>query len=157
MSRYPLTFVVNGRKRTVRVKSDQTLLDVIRHNLDLKGAKNGCNTGDCGACAVIVDGRVVNSCLMLAQQARGSKIVTIEGIGSPKKLHPLQEAFVKEGAVQCGYCIPAMVLTGRALLDRNPRPSTSEIKRAMSSVLCRCGSYAKIIKAIQAAASDDQE
>lgn len=155
MSRYHLVFVVNGRKRSVRVESNQTLLDVLRNDLHMTGVKNGCNAGDCGACAVIVDGRVVNSCLMLALQARGSKIVTIEGIGSLKKLHRLQKAFVKEGAVQCGYCTPAMILTAKNLLDRNPRPRTAEIKRAMSGVLCRCGSYAKIIKAIQVASSGD--
>jgi len=151
MPRYPLTFVVNGGKRTVHVNSDQSLLDVLRNNLRLKGTKNGCSTGDCGACAVIVDGRVVNSCLMLAIQARGSRIVTIEGLGSPKRLNALQKAFVKEGAVQCGYCTPAMILTGKALLDKKPRPSRNEIKRAMSGVLCRCGSYRKIIKAVRAA------
>ena len=147
---------MNGRRRTVRVRSDQTLLDVLRNDLELKGAKNGCNTGDCGACAVIVDGRVVNSCLTLATQARGSRIETIEGIGSPKKLHSLQKAFIRQGAVQCGYCIPAMILTGHLLLEKNPNPSTTEIKRAMSGVLCRCGSYPKILRAIQAAASGDR-
>jgi carbon-monoxide dehydrogenase small subunit len=152
MSKHIITFTVNRKRRTVQVASDETLLQVMRGRLGLKGAKNGCGTGDCGACAVIVDGAVMNSCLMLAVQARGRKIVSIEGIGSARKLHPLQKAFMSEGAVQCGYCTPAMILAAKNLLDSNPNPSHAEIAEAVSGVLCRCTGYTKVIKAIESAA-----
>ncbi len=154
MSKHSISLVVNRKKRKLRVESDETLLQVLRDRLGLKGAKDGCATGDCGACAVIVDGVIVNSCLMLAVQTRDRKIETIEGIGSAKKLHALQKAFMKEGAVQCGYCTPAMILAAKNLLDRNPNPSRTEMERAISSVLCRCTGYTKIINAIESAASE---
>jgi aerobic-type carbon monoxide dehydrogenase small subunit (CoxS/CutS family) len=154
LSKHTITFVVNRKKRTVRVDSNETLLQVLRNRLGLKGVKDGCASGDCGACAVIVDGAIVNSCLMLAVQARNRKIETIEGIGSARKLHPLQKAFMKEGAVQCGFCIPAMILASKNLLDNNPNPSRAEIEQAVSSVLCRCTGYTKITRAIESAASE---
>jgi carbon-monoxide dehydrogenase small subunit len=122
--------------------------------LGLKGIKNGCGSGDCGACAVLVDGALVNSCLMLAVQARNRKVETIEGIGSSKKLHPLQKAFMKEGGIQCGFCTPAMILAAKNLLDQNPKPTRLEIEHAISGVLCRCTGYTKIIQAIESAASE---
>jgi len=154
LSKHSITMVVNRKKRTMRVDSDETLLQVLRDRLDLKGAKDGCASGDCGACAVIVDGAIVNSCLMLAVQARNRKMETIEGIGSARKLHPLQKAFMREGAVQCGYCTPAMILAAKNLLDKNPNPSKAEIEQAVSSVLCRCTGYTKIKRAIESAASE---
>jgi len=154
VSKHSITFVVNRKKHTLRVESHETLLRVLRDRLDLKGAKDGCGTGDCGACVVIVDGAIVNACLMLAVQARNRKIETIEGIGSAKKLHPLQRAFMREGAVQCGYCTPAMILAAKNLLESNPNPSQAEIRQAISSVLCRCTGYTKIIRAIESAASE---
>ena len=146
-----LTFTVNGKKRTCRVRGHETLLDVLRNHLDLKGAKDGCSTGDCGACAVIVDGQLVNSCLMLAIQARGSKVTTIEGIGSSRRLHGLQRAFIREGAVQCGYCTPAMILAAKNLLDHQTNPSEETIRNEISGVLCRCTGYNSIVRAIQVA------
>jgi carbon-monoxide dehydrogenase small subunit len=147
-----LSFIVNGRKRICRIEGDETLLEVLRDTLGLKGTKNGCETGDCGACAVIVDGMLVNSCLMLAIQARGSNVTTIEGIGSPKRPDQIQTAFVEEGAIQCGYCTPAMILAAKTLLDNHPQPTEDEIKRQMCGILCRCTGYNSITRAIRTAA-----
>lgn len=145
-----LIFTVNGKRRTCLVRDHETLLEVLRNRLGLKGAKDGCSTGDCGACAVIVDNRLVNSCLMLAIQARGSKILTIEGIGSRQRLHRLQRAFIEEGAVQCGYCTPAMILAAKSLLDHQIKPSEEAIRNEISGILCRCTGYNQIVRAIQA-------
>jgi len=145
-----LNLTVNGEKRTCRIKGDETLLEVLREELGLKGAKNGCETGDCGACAVIVDSKLVNSCLMLAVQARGSSVTTIEGIGNGEQLDRLQSAFVEQGAIQCGFCSPAMVLAAKNLLDTHKMPTEAEIRKQMSGVLCRCTGYNSIIKAVQA-------
>ena len=146
-----LNLTVNGEKRNCRIEGDETLLEVLRDKLDLKGVKNGCETGDCGACAVIVDGGLVNSCLMLAIQARGSRVTTIEGVGDGERLGRIQSAFVQHGAIQCGYCTPAMVLAAKNLLDNRKRPTEAEIREQMSGVLCRCGGYNSIIRAVQAA------
>ena len=154
MSRHPISLIVNGKKRRLRIDSSETLLQVLRNRLGLKGAKNGCGTGDCGACAVLVDGNLVNSCLMLAVQARGRRVETIEGIGSDRKLHPLQKAFMKEGGIQCGFCTPAMILAAKNLLDNKTNPTRAEIEDALSGVLCRCTGYAGIIRAIQSASSE---
>jgi len=145
---------VNGKDHALVVESTERLLDTLRDRLNLKGVKEGCGTGDCGACTVIVDGRLVNSCLVLAVQARDKKIVTIEGVGTRERLHPVQKAIMKYNAAQCGFCIPAMVLAGKNLLDHNPAPSTEDIKEAISGVLCRCTGYYKLIEAIQEAASE---
>ena len=147
-----VSFKVNGDDYEVEVEPRESLLDVLREKLSLTGTKKGCNTGDCGACTVILEGKPVNSCLVLAVEAEGKEVLTIEGVAQGGKLHPLQEAFIQYGAVQCGYCTPGMILSAKALLDENPHPSEEEIKRAISGNLCRCTGYVKIIEAIQMAA-----
>lgn len=141
---------VNGEPHQVEVDPRVTLLELLRETLHLIGTKEGCGLGDCGACVVLVDGCPVNSCLMLAVDARGREIMTIEGLAANGTLHPLQRSFLEKGAVQCGFCTPAMILSAKSLVDKNPAPSEEEIKRVLSGVLCRCGSYPKIIEAIQA-------
>ena len=157
MTKHLVKFNVNGKDHALVVESTERLLDVLRDRLDLKGVKEGCGTGDCGTCTVIMDGRLVNSCLVLAVQARDKKITTIEGVGTREKLHPVQKALMKYGAAQCGFCTPAMVLAGKNLLDHNPSPSKEEIKEAISGVLCRCTGYYKIIDAIHDAAKEISE
>ena len=154
MARHLVKLKVNGKDHALVVESTERLLDVLRDRLNLKGVKEGCGTGDCGACTVIVDGRLVNSCLVLAVQARDKKIITIEGVATRERVHPVQKAIMKYNAAQCGFCIPAMVLAGKNLLDHNPAPSTEDIKEAISGVLCRCTGYYKLIEAIQEAASE---
>lgn len=149
-----IKLTVNGNLYELFVEPNETLVDVIRNKLDLTGTKEGCGTGDCGACTVIVNGKPVNSCLMLAIEADGQEILTIEGLTKDDKLHPIQKAFINEGAIQCGYCIPGMVLSAKALLDENPNPTGEDIKFGIAGNLCRCTGYIKIIKAIQAAAAD---
>lgn len=141
---------VNGQQYEVRVEPWKTLVDVIREDLGLTGTKEACSTGECGACTVLVDGKPVNSCLMLAVEAQHKDILTIEGLSQGGKLDPLQEAFIKYGAIQCGFCTPGMLLTTKALLDRNPKPTELEIKEGISGNLCRCTGYVKIIEAISA-------
>lgn len=143
---------INGESRLVRVEKNWNLLYVLREVLDLTGAKCGCSTGDCGACKVIVDGEAVNSCLILARNATGKKIETIEGLSNGPELHPIQQAFIDCGAVQCGYCTPGMIMSAKALLDKNPNPTEPEIRAAISNNLCRCTGYVKIVDAIQTAA-----
>jgi len=138
-------------KRTIR--ASMTLLDFLREELGLKGTKRGCDSGECGACTIIMDGKTMNACLVLAIQADGKEILTIEGLSSGGRLHPLQEAFVEEGAVQCGFCVPGMILSAKALLDEKKDPSEGEIREALSGNLCRCTGYVKIIKAVQKAAA----
>lgn len=135
------------------VPATRTLLEFLREDLGLTGTKEGCGKGECGACTVLLDGKPVNSCLVLAYQADGREVLTIEGLERDGRLHPIQEAFVTEGAVQCGFCTPGMIMSARALLGVNPSPTRDEIRRAISGNLCRCTGYAKIIKAIEAAAS----
>ena len=154
MAKHLVRLNVNGKDHALVVESTERLLDTLRDRLNLKGVKEGCGTGDCGACTVIVDGRLVNSCLVLAVQARDKKIITIEGVGTRERVHPVQKAIMKYNAAQCGFCIPAMVLAGKNLLDHNPAPSTEDIKEAISGVLCRCTGYYKLIEAIQEAASE---
>jgi len=139
---------VNDKPFDLEVEPNQTLLEVIREKLCLTGTKAGCLVGDCGACTVLVDGKPVNSCLILAVQADGKQITTIEGVETPQGLHPLQTAFVDKGAVQCGYCTPGMILSAKSLLDRNPRADEAEIRKAISGNLCRCTGYQKIVEAI---------
>ncbi|MBW1768387.1 MAG: (2Fe-2S)-binding protein, partial [Deltaproteobacteria bacterium] len=125
------------------------LVEVLRYELGLTGTKQGCGVGDCGSCTVIMDGKPVNSCLVLAVQANGKNILTIEGLDTDQGLHPLQQAFVDKGAVQCGFCTPGMILSAKSLLDHNPKPDESEIRMAISGNLCRCTGYQKIVEAIQ--------
>jgi carbon-monoxide dehydrogenase small subunit len=127
------------------------LLELIRDHLHLTGTKEGCGTGDCGACTVLLDNKPVNSCLVLAIEADGKEILTIEGLAKNGKLHPLQEAFIEHGAVQCGFCTSGLILTAKAFLDEKPSPSEEDVKRAISGNLCRCTGYARIIEAILAA------
>lgn len=143
---------INGEVKSVQVEKNWTLLYVLREVLDLTGAKCGCNTGDCGACKVIIDGEAVNSCLVLAPKAVGKDIWTIEGLSNGLELHPIQQAFIDAGAVQCGYCTPGMVMSAKALLDKNLDPSEEEIRAAISNNLCRCTGYVKIVEAIRLAA-----
>jgi len=149
---YLINLKINGETYELNVKPNILLLDLIRDEIGLTGTKRGCDTGECGACTVIIEGKAVNSCLVLAVEADGKNIVTIEGLAKNGKLHPLQEAFTKEGAVQCGFCTPGMILSAKALLDKNINPTEKEIKRAIAGNLCRCTGYTKIIKAIYAAA-----
>ncbi len=140
---------INDKEYEVAVQPNQTLVDMLRYELRLTGTKKGCGTGDCGSCTVIMDGKPVNSCLVLAAQANGSKITTIEGLESEEGLHPIQKAFVEKGAIQCGFCSPGMILSSKNLLDRNPKPTEDEIRRAISGNLCRCTGYQKIIEAVK--------
>jgi aerobic carbon-monoxide dehydrogenase small subunit len=146
-----IELVVNQTPYRLMARSSVTLLDVLRQDLNLKGTKRGCNQGHCGASTVILDGKAVNACLVLAVQADGKKITTIEGLSSGGKLHPLQEAFVEEGAVQCGFCTPGMILSAKSLLDDKSNPSEEEIREALSGNLCRCTGYVKIVKAVRKA------
>ena len=143
-----LSFVVNGDPTTVEVSPFATLLDVLREELELTGTKYGCGEGECGACSVLLDGKVVNSCLVLALECQGSEVVTIEGLAAGGQLHPIQKAFVDYGAIQCGFCTPGMVMTAYALLRSNPSPTEGEIKRALEGNLCRCTGYRKIVDAV---------
>ncbi len=149
-----LELTVNGKACMLKIEPGERLIDVLRQRLGLTGTKEGCGEGECGACTVIMDGRTINSCVVLAIQAHGRDITTIEGVGNRIRPHPVQRAFVEEGAVQCGYCTPGMVLAAKALLDKNPDPSPQEIGAAMSGNLCRCTGYDKILRAVQRAARE---
>ena len=144
-----LEVTVNGELYQKQVEPQTTLLEFLRQTLHLTGTKEGCGLGDCGTCIVLVDGKPVNSCLMLAIDAKGHQITTIEGLAEGGNLDPVQKGFIEKGAVQCGFCTPAMVLSTKALLAENPDAEKEEIKQALSGVLCRCGSYKKIIEAIE--------
>jgi carbon-monoxide dehydrogenase small subunit len=139
---------VNGKERTASVPPETTLLSMLRQNLNLTGAKLGCDVGDCGACTVLVDGEPVNACLMLAAQADGRDIVTIEGLSDFQSLSPLQEMFELFSSFQCGFCAPGMIISAKALLDRNPSPTVAQVREALSGNLCRCTGYTKIIDAV---------
>lgn len=152
-----ITMTVNGGKYTVAVKPNETLLQVLRDKLQFTGVKEGCGTGDCGACTVIFNGRTATSCLILAIEADGADITTVEGLAMDGNLHPVQKAFVEEGAIQCGYCTPGMVLSGVQLLRENPNPTEKEIRKGIGGNICRCTGYVKIVKAIQKAAQNMQE
>jgi carbon-monoxide dehydrogenase small subunit len=143
---------VNGEVHDVAVTPNATLVEVLREGLELTGTKVGCGEGACGTCTVLLDGKPVRSCLTLAVEAQGKEIVTIEGLAKGAELHPVQKAFIEHGAIQCGFCSPAMILTSKALLDENPHPTEAEVRRAISGVVCRCTGYAKIVEAVLAAA-----
>ena len=157
MSNIRVTFKVNSKEVSVEVPPDRPLLDVLRQDLQLTGTKEGCRTGDCGACTVIMDGKTVNSCLVFAGQLEGKEVTTIEGIGTEDELHPLQETFVEKGAVQCGFCIPGMIMSAKNLLDKNPEPNEHDIKEALAGNLCRCTGYSKIVEAVSTAAERMRE
>jgi carbon-monoxide dehydrogenase small subunit len=143
---------VNGAERAAEVSPHATLLELLRAGFGLTGAKSGCEAGDCGACTVIVDGRAVNACLMLAVQADGREVLTIEGLASAASLHPLQQAFEECNALQCGFCGPGIILAAKALLDRDPHPDEATIREALAGNLCRCTGYVKIVQAVERAA-----
>jgi len=144
----PIRMKVNGEEIEGLVEPRRTLLDFVREDLNLTGTKKGCDMGNCGACTLLVDGSPINSCLMLAVEAEGLEIVTIEGLADGAKLHPIQCAFIQYGAVQCGYCTSGMILSAKALLDENPRPTERDVRVAISGNLCRCTGYKKIVEAI---------
>ena len=146
-----VTLRVNGRSYEVAVRPNDTLLDVLREKLGLTGTKKGCDLGDCGACTVLLDGKPVNSCLVLAVDAARGEVVTVEGLAQNGELHHLQEAFIKYGAIQCGYCSPGMLMSLKALLDREPHPTREQVMNAIAGNLCRCGGYHKIADAALAA------
>jgi len=147
-----VTITVNGETRAASVPPETTLLRLLRDNFNLTGAKLGCDVGDCGACTVIVDGKLVNSCLMLAGQADGRDVLTIEGLASMDRLHPIQKAFEDHASLQCGFCGPGVILSAKALLDDIPDPTVQQIRDALAGNLCRCTGYTKMIDAIQEAA-----
>ena len=149
MSDYPVRIRLNGRWHTVEVSAGDTLLEVLRNRLRATEVKNGCGKGDCGACAVIMDGKAVNACLTLAVQANGKEVITLRGIGTEQKPHALQKSFVEHGAIQCGFCTSGMIVSATALLGRNTKPTREEIREAISGNLCRCTGYKKIIDAIE--------
>jgi aerobic carbon-monoxide dehydrogenase small subunit len=154
MSQVRVSTTVNGDAVEYLCDADETLLDVLRNRLGLTGAKEGCGTGDCGACSVTVDGRLVCSCLVLGAEAEGRKIGTVEGIAQGDKLHPLQKKFLEHAALQCGICTPGFLVAAKALLDHNPNPTETEIRFGLAGNLCRCTGYDKIVRAVQAAAAE---
>jgi carbon-monoxide dehydrogenase small subunit len=150
-----VSFKLNGELRALELEPYRSLLDVLRNEAGLTGTKKGCDVGDCGACTVIVDGKPLNSCLMLGVEAGGCDVVTIEGIQpAPDKLHPLQESFIKLGGAQCGFCTPGVIVMAKALLDENPDPTEEEIRFGIAGNICRCTGYTRIVEAIQAAARE---
>jgi len=151
-----LKLKVNGREYEKAVSPRRTLVEFLREDLELTGTKQGCGVGECGTCTVHLDGKPVNSCLMLALEAEGKEITTIEGLQDGAELHPVQKAFIEKGAVQCGFCSPGMILSSKALLEKNPHPSVTEIRSALAGNLCRCTGYQKIIEAVLAAAEDGE-
>jgi carbon-monoxide dehydrogenase small subunit len=151
MEKRVIRLSVNGDQYDVAVWPNETLVEVLRDRLELTGTKMGCGEGACGTCTVLMEGRPVRSCLTLAVEAQGKEIVTIEGLSQGADLHPVQRAFIEHGAIQCGFCSPAMILTSKALLEENPHPTEAEVRRAISGVVCRCTGYAKIVEAVLAA------
>jgi carbon-monoxide dehydrogenase small subunit len=151
VTRIALTLVVNGEVHEVLSEPHRTLLDVLRVDLGLTGTKENCLEAECGVCTVLLDGQAVNACILLAAECPGHAITTIEGLGGSGGLHPLQEAFIEHGAVQCGYCIPGMILSAKAFLDEHPAPTEAEVREALAGNLCRCTGYQKIVDAVLAA------
>jgi len=152
VTRIPLTFTVNGEAHEALVEPHWTLLEVLRNELGLTGTKENCLEAECGVCTVLLDDKAVNACIVLAAQCQGRQIVTIEGLAGPDGLHPLQRAFIEHGAVQCGYCIPGMILAAKTYLDQKPEPTEAEVREALAGNLCRCTGYQKIVEAVLAAA-----
>jgi len=150
MKEIDIELSVNGEKYQLRVEPRRTLVEVLRENLGLMGTKKSCNEGECGACTLIMDGKAVTSCLVLALDAQGKEIITVEGLSEGETLHPIQESFLKHGGVQCGFCTPGMVMSAKSLLDDNPNPTLDETRRAISGNLCRCTGYQHIIDSIMA-------
>jgi len=155
--KYPLSFTLNGRPVQVEVKADHSLLDVLRNQLFITGPKKGCDTGDCGACTVLLNGLAVNSCITLALTVEGAEITTIEGLGDLNNPHPLQKAFHEHAGTQCGFCTPGMITSAKALLDANPDPTRQDIIEGISGNLCRCTGYVKIVDAILDAATSGKK
>jgi len=149
-----ISVTVNGRKLDVAVSPSETLIEFLRARLGLSGTKEGCGSGDCGACTVILNGKAVNSCLVLAIKTHGGSVTTIEGLSSDGQLHPLQQAFIDNGTVQCGFCTPGMIMSAKALLDENPNPSEDDIRLGLAGNLCRCTGYVNIMNAVTAAAKE---
>jgi carbon-monoxide dehydrogenase small subunit len=145
---YPVSFIVNKQRYAIEVKANHTLLDVLRDQLDITGPKECCGVGECGACTILLNGKAVNACLILAVEANGKEIVTIEGLGGPDSLSPMQQAFVDAGAVQCGFCTPGMIMAAQYLVNTNPNPSEEDVRVALAGNLCRCTGYSRIIKAV---------
>jgi len=152
MANHSISMTVNGSKEYVTVSSNMTLLQLLREKLALTGTKNGCAAGECGACTVLMNGEPVNSCLVLAVEADGAEVVTVEGLAEDDQLTPLQQAFVDHNAVQCGFCTPGVLISAHALLKRNPQPTEEEIREALVGNLCRCTGYNRIVQAVQKAA-----
>jgi len=152
-----IQFNLNGKLHRIDVESRKRLVDVLRDDLNLTGTKEGCGEGECGSCTVIIDGKAVNSCLVLACQVRDKEILTVEGLAQNGELDPLQKSFLEQGAVQCGYCTPGMLMSAKALLMKNPNPTEKEIKDAIAGNICRCTGYNKIIAAIKDAAEDNNK
>jgi aerobic carbon-monoxide dehydrogenase small subunit len=152
MPKLVLSFDVNGVPTEVLTEPHRSLLEVLRDSLSLTGTKEGCGTGDCGACTVLLDGRPVTSCLLLAPEAEGRQVVTVEGLAQQGQLHPVQQTFVELGGLQCGICTPGMIVSAVALLERNPQPTEDEIRYAIAGNLCRCTGYDKIVRAVEVAA-----
>lgn len=144
-----ITLIVNGDKHEIMVSPQDTLLDVIREQLGLTGTKRSCTVGGCGLCTVIMEGKAILGCLTLAVECDGKSVTTIEGIGTSEELHPIQQSFIENGAVQCGFCTPGIVMTTKALLDENPRPGDDDIKEALAGTFCRCTGYIKIMEAVK--------
>ena len=153
MDKMVLKFRLNGEDVEILVSPDEILLDVLRDRFNFTGTKKGCGKGECGACTVIMNGKAVNSCMIPAMKAMDKEVQTIEGIGTPDNLHPLQQTFVEEGAIQCGFCTPGMIMSSKALLDNNLSPTREEIKEAISGNICRCTGYVKIEQAVMSAAN----
>lgn len=152
MSKHTIDVVVNGEALTADVDARRLLADFIRDDLNLTGTKRGCETGICGACSVLVDGEVIKSCLSLAVQVNGKSVTTIEGLSCEGELHPVQDAFLNCGGMQCGYCTPGFIMTTTAMLDQNPNPSEAEIRKGLNGNLCRCTGYVSIVESVQTAA-----
>ena len=152
MNKKPLQMKVNGRQRDLLVAPYYSLLDTLRDELQLTGTKKGCDEGDCGACTILLDGKPVTSCLILALSAQDAEVTTIEGLATPEALHPVQQAFIERGGLQCGYCTPGLIMAATGLLQENPSPTDEEVKFAIGGNLCRCTGYTKVVEAIQLAA-----